>query len=315
MGLRIYHKILNVHFRSAKSGRDSDLTHVCAFSLPFLFVRLAIAAILLVAVIGKTWELASGPLQGGGFLHHRLFSLAVVELEVLLCLWAIFGFFPRQLHSALLFVFMVYFCVSLTYFISGLSSGMEERCGCFGAIPISTGGVAIMDFLVVFGLVQCRGRLDTRTRPTVRKFLLILLIWVVVSVPAVFSTCRIKEKILPGFGTEFIGFNGHRTVVVEPELQKGGEAALLQFIEPEEASRKISVGNWTLVLFRSNCPACEEHLSTYSASENERVAFIEVPPYDDAAAIPRGAVYGRLNKKITWVVETPCVFSIVNKGF
>lgn len=196
----------------------------------FLFVRFVIVAILFAAIIGKTWELASGPLLGGGFLHHRLFSLAVIEFEILLCLWAIFGFSPRRLHSVLLFVFTVYFCVSLTYFISGLFSGMEERCGCFGTIPVSTGGVAIMDFLVVFGLVQCRGRLDTRTRPTVRKFLLILLIWVVVSVPTVFSTCRIKEKILPGFGTEFIGFNGHRTIVVEPELQKEGEVTFLQFL-------------------------------------------------------------------------------------
>ena len=100
-------------------------------------------------------------------------------------------------------------------------------------------------------------------------------------------------------------------VVLEPENWVGKRLPLLNYID---ISEQLTRGDWTVVFFRSGCPDCEALLRDYKqrASQEvfaQRIALIEVPPYDDAGegSDLLGPIFilGRLSDAKEWFVKTP----------
>ena len=121
------------------------------FPIPRLwrFMRLLILTVFLVATVGKTWKLATVPNLEEGLLHKTWFNIAVVEVEILFCAWLLSGFRQGIAHFAAIFLFASYFCFSLFNAVTG------QECGCFGSIPIKSSGTALVDAIILVGLLLC----------------------------------------------------------------------------------------------------------------------------------------------------------------
>lgn len=98
---------------------------------PYDAVRVALGLVLLVAAGLKAHQLATEPILGRGILNSPLFLIGLVEFELLLGVWLLFGLYPRYTRLAAVGVFAVFACVSLLQALRG-----QPTCGCFGKVAI-----------------------------------------------------------------------------------------------------------------------------------------------------------------------------------
>lgn len=76
-------------------------------------VRIPLGVVLLIAAILKAQELTFRPVVETSPLTLTWLLMAVVEIEILLGVWLLAGFFPRALRWAALAWFTLLLCVSI----------------------------------------------------------------------------------------------------------------------------------------------------------------------------------------------------------
>lgn len=86
-------------------------------------------------------------------------QVAVIEIEALLGLWLLSGFYPGPARWAALAVFCMLACASLYLGVVG-----ESSCGCFGRVPINPWMTFAIDSLALLGL--CFWRLPRQFNPS-----------------------------------------------------------------------------------------------------------------------------------------------------
>ena len=271
------------------------------FPIPRLwrFMRLLILTVFLVATVGKTWKLATVPNLEEGLLHKTWFNIAVVEVEILFCAWLLSGFRQGIAHFAAIFLFASYFCFSLFNAVTG------QECGCFGSIPIKSSGTALVDAIILVGLLLCPKIDRAPTKVPFPRGIFAVQFLLTMNILLVVAVSFVKETDLAGLGTEFIGINGHRSVIVKPEQWKDGDFPLLPHIEPAEIREQLKTGKWTIILYQSDCSTCRTLLEGLTANDDENIILVEVPPFGEPTPLPKGFPNGRLSDKISWVVRTP----------
>ena len=76
-------------------------------------LRIGIALILLTAAVLKAHQLATVPSLGEGLFHARWFNVLVVQFELFLGIWLIFGKLPKLTWLVTIGCFAVFASVSV----------------------------------------------------------------------------------------------------------------------------------------------------------------------------------------------------------
>jgi hypothetical protein len=290
---------------------------------PYDFVRFALAAILLVAAGLKCHQLATSPVLGDGLLDSRWFLMATVEFELFFGLWLLADPLPKWTHRAAIACFGLFAAVSLYKALAGYDS-----CGCFGRMAVPPWYTFTLDAAAVLSLL-CWRPVGTGSSSLVpwRAFMLrgtaVTLVWLSVGFPAAVAMGTYQPASLAEDG---LILGDDNLVILEPEKWIGKRFPLLPLVKdaadrsrPDEPplGQRLNEGDWIVVLYRHDCPECEEALPVWeelarrSAEDTTapRVALIEVPPYDDEGSSSLSpdlpCILGRLSKEREWIVKTP----------
>ncbi|MER3414615.1 MAG: hypothetical protein C4297_00155 [Gemmataceae bacterium] len=119
---------------------------------PNLFQRVRwtviVGYLLCAAAVLKGYEIANEELAGTSLFTSRWFLMAIVLYELILGLWAISGFYVREVRWLLLLTFIGLFQASLYTALAGYPS-----CGCLGRVHISPWWTTLLDGGIIFALI------------------------------------------------------------------------------------------------------------------------------------------------------------------
>ena len=138
----------------------------------------------------------------------------------------------------------------------------------------------------------------------------------VVGIPGALAMAMYRPATLMADGT-IVGRGG--VVVLEPETWVGKRFPLIEHID---IGGQLAYGDWLVVLYRHDCPGCQELLSGLAKDAaawdmdplGTRLALIELPPYGSSSVDPvlSGFTLGRLAGPWKWAVATPTEITLTN---
>lgn len=129
------------------------------YSLPFSLISRCLAILLLVAAGLKLQGLAIDPVGRMGLFTLPAFQIAVVEFEIFLAIWLLWGKQPLGAWATALGVFAVFAGVSAYQGWIGRAS-----CGCFGQLSVNPWYAFGIDLAVLLALVLGRPDLEILRR-------------------------------------------------------------------------------------------------------------------------------------------------------
>ncbi len=152
--------------------------------------------------------------------------------------------------------------------------------------------------------------------PFFRGALGVVLLTAAVSVPALLWGGRSAEKDLPEKPLKEASAATGSYELLEPETWIGKELPILEHIDIADQLKK---GNWLVMLYHHDCPACTEAIPQIEQMAQElegnedflRFALVEVPPYGiKETSCHVNIKTGRLDTSKEWFVTTP-VFALI----
>jgi hypothetical protein len=284
----------------------------------FITVKLIVAVILLTAALMKCVQLATTPDLGNGFLQARWINQIAVILELSLGIWLLSGLLQKTAWLVSLILFIGF--AGISFYKAAILH--ETHCGCFGAAQVNPYFTMTLDLVIVGLLIIFRPagmifhwqtffqeffglRLNQR-------FFAVVGIWLVVAVPITYAMFSVQKNEIVEFGTEFIGADGKKTILLEPEKWVGKEFPLLLFIEPVEIREKLKRGIWSVTLVRRDCEECQRflksHPTDFLVELFEKSHEINSPQNRDE----NGTQTALLKGESHWIVPTPCLIKIKN---
>ena len=299
--------------------KTSNRTHPGA---PYVLIRSAVAVVLLIAVGLKSYQFGTKPTL---LLDSQWFTISIVEFELLLGLWLLFGVLARIGWAITIFFFLLLAIRSLTQAFSG-----QNDCGCFGSIiSVSPWYTAGFDALIVLSLSFVRPagfgpdwnlfaffwrddfhafRLNSLIKP--------ISLWLILGITAALAISLNTGTVLSETG-DILGDG--KLVILEPTTWLGKRFPLLDYIEESEQLRR---GKWLILFFHHDCPKCQTAMTEYKElaqlhrdnPDLPRVAFIEMPPYGQSEigpAVDPAVFFRRLRDDRQWFIETPFVQELV----
>ena len=268
-------------------------------------LRYFIAAILIAAVILKTIAVAKQGF-GEGLFQYPLFLFFEIALESAVAVLLLVNFHPKHLWLLTTALFAVFFIFALTSLLTG-----QDSCHCFGNFKVRPICTVFLDAIILAFLFCCRKIRLIRNEFSIKKALLIGLLWIAVMLPVLFIFASVEKENLSQLGTVYTGIDGHKTIQLKPDVWLEGECPLLEWALPEECLDQLTTGDWTVVVYRADCPDCQEVLANLKERGVANVVCVEIPPYGEKNIVPEGFVHLRLPDTVTWVVKTPLVIESV----
>ena len=276
----------------------------------YIWLIRGIVVLLLFAVGTKVWQLATVPELGDGLLHARWFNIFVVEFELAFVIWLIFGMFPELTRLATIGLFTVFAGTSLYKALSG-----ESSCGCFGAVQVNPWWTFALDVILIGLLLSIRVAPDKTPNISLgniyRNLVTMFFLWLVIAVPMTYTITGIRSGDFENLGSVFVGTDGKRTILIEPEKWPKGRFPLLPYIEPPEVRETLKSGNWIAVLYHHDCRKCQATINDFAAKKTPQVVCIEIPPYGTTNNIPEQFIHAKLTDRLSWFLETPNVVQII----
>lgn len=286
--------------------------------------RWCAGTLLLTASIFKIHQLFASWIVAppSGVVAQRLSEQGVVaaiaNVEFALGALLITGHCGRLVWRLTICSFAVFAAISFSLGLTGADS-----CGCFSVVRVNpwltfAGDLAAMAALLRFP-PECSppgGRSAARSVPQLLAVLGTLILSIVLGIAAL-----AKARITIAAASE-ISTQGS-TILLEPEKWVGKPFPLSRFIRSGDEVRR---GDWTVLLYRSDCPKCQEALRQFEpkpskstpAQRLRRVALIELPPFStsgapnhpdtDSACVLRL----RLDENHVWLAATPAVLKLSN---
>lgn len=293
------------------------LEHLSGFAV----VRLCLGCILLLAAILKLHQpgtaLASLGLSFSESASYWLL-LCVIEFEVLLGVWLIFGIAQRASWRCAIAIFLVMACITFVKAVRG-----EESCGCFGAVPVSPWYMFGLDVAATIALCKWRplweANADGETPRRVVARPRIALLTVVAGLTI--YVCAVGAKFAPGRISADGRMPVNRIVLLEPDQWNGQRLPVVEFID---GGKQFESGQWFIVFYHDGCPNCADVISDCESLvrqanghvDSPRFAMVEVPPYGSGKVfgkIPHPLFFiTRLDESHDWFVQTPAVVSVVD---
>jgi uncharacterized membrane protein YphA (DoxX/SURF4 family) len=123
----------------------------------WLMVRFIVAVILLIAATLKFYQLLTTLSSNEGLLHARWFNIFIVEFELFLGIWLVFGLLPKLTWLVTIGLFSIFSIVSFYKAISG-----EVSCGCFGNVTVNPWITTILDITIVFASIKMRPKNENK---------------------------------------------------------------------------------------------------------------------------------------------------------
>ncbi len=287
-------------------------------------VRWLVAGVLLTAATLKARQLATEPTLDRDLFTFRWSLILLVEGELCLGLLLVSGLWTRLAWAAALATFLFFSAISLHKALRG-----EVSCGCFGAIQVNPWHTFTLDVFIVLLLALFRPKWK-EIRPVARPRLRLAAALVVLLGAGVPAALAMAAYIPASLSPEGEIKGDTRFVVLEPERWIGNNFPLLKQID---VGPRLAQGQWTVVLFHHDCPACRKALPQYEQAGGEssrqsgvtQVALIEVPPYEQSAlaaapgnraagneARKSSCLRGKLSAARDWFVGTPTVVSLLD---
>lgn len=274
-----------------QSNRQAASFVRCAFS--FSRVRFLLGGILLAAASLKAELLftsAAGPFETWEF--------GLVLFELVFAAWLFSRRLPSLAWWAATGCFATFAAVAAFKLLHG-----DADCGCFGVVRTPPWVALSIDVAALAALLTtyhdrsttgtCRSTFVSRL-PAAVGYALILLVATRISLPLVLAD----------------GLRRGSASNTDPSRWVGQRLSLLEQID---IGAELSSGEWIVVLSRHDCPLCEETLNAAwfrdaarSASGSNRIALIELPPYEKAQQTDssRFGLAGRLNS------DKPCPLTV-----
>ena len=104
---------------------------------------------------------------------------------------------------------------------------------------------------------------------------LCLIIICPVTLPLLFYTQDGKSDL----GVEYIGIDGKKTVMLEPEKWIGKDFPLWNYIEQNNTKDHVIIGEWKIILYQHQCEKCMQKIEKFANNQEKNVFCIEIPPY------------------------------------
>jgi len=281
--------------------------------LSFAWTRYIVAAVLLLAALLKGYAISTGPVAGTTVLDTWAFQVASVEAELLFAWLLIAG------HNIL--GPMRRMCIALfTFFavIAGYKAWLgESTCGCFGRVSVDPHWTVLLDLgliaLVFFSRVDDSQSDMGKSVKDPRHYGKVALgVYLLMAAPLTYGMLTYVPGALVAGGIGgrsqwVIDAQVGDFVLLEPEQWVGGTFPLYNQLNNAKA---LEAGEWTIVLFRYDCPHCVEHvpkLIRESQAAQRQIALVEVPPYAPASRVwwptsGPGIWSGRLSEQYDWFV-------------
>ncbi len=197
---------------------------------------------------------------------------------------------------------LLFFIFALTSLLTG-----QDSCHCFGNFKVRPICTVFLDAIILAFLFCCRKVRLIRNEFSIKKALLIGLLWIAVMLPVLFIFASVERENLSQLGTVYTGIDGHKTIQLKPDDWPEGECPLLEWVLPEEELDQLTTGDWTVVVYHADCPDCREVLVNLKERGAANVVCVEIPPYGEKNIVPEGFVHLRLPDTVTWMVKTPLV--------
>ena len=268
-------------------------------------VRTLLGIVLLTAALLKAWQLATGPVAGDGLLGSRWSLALMVALELVFGLWLLAGIAPRATWLVALTCFSCFAVVSFAKALAGHTS-----CGCFGRVPVNPWYTVVLHLAAVSALIrwqpyQRRLSFTARRLSSAAAIMGVTAALLAVGIPAGLALRSHSTETLAEMGG---GLGNKRTVLLEPEKWVGKGFPLFDYID---IGSELEFGEWIVVLYREQCPSCQEAVARYEALARDlagapgapRVALVEVAPSHGDSRLPGSAcVLGRLRNVTQWII-------------
>jgi hypothetical protein len=282
------------------ASQESKHRGVSAYDL----VRVLLGSVLLIAGVLKGLDTSvETATEGNTWTAHWLLVVFAI-FEYLLGAWLIVGPQRSWKRQVALVYFTVLACVAAYGALSGKAS-----CNCLGKTSVSPWYFLIFDVAAVIALVQLRppaSRCQILTSNALQATVLFA-----VSLTA--GVCWTFSFGRPGVVN---------VVALAPGTWDGKRFPLLEHIQIED---RLDKGDWTVVLYRHDCPSCRAAIPHYeqearhsgSRAGAPRIALVEVPPYgslgiENLSSSQLPWVVGRLDDSRKWVISTPVEISLRN---
>jgi len=299
----------------------ADMNEEAVKQLGFARFRFVPAGVLLVAATLKTYQLVTAPLppvvQGSMFtpllelFNDRYFLMATVMGEILFALILIADIWRSWMWLLSLLGFSAFTLVSLMKGLSG-----ETSCGCFGTITVNPWLTMAFDLSIVACLAIFRERLKwTRLKlalsPSDRKKIsVVLVVWLVLAVPALYAMLSLKQQPHTTLGTEFTGLDGRRMILLEPETWIDKEFPLISRFAESEGSEALRQGTWLVLLVQPDCPDCKQKMKGLEETETENVAIVVIASHGGEKELQTSFPTFVLDRQNGWFAETPVVVKL-----
>ncbi len=302
--------VLKMNGFTVLKGQESDPIACKMPNLPWLVLRLFVAAILLVAAGLKAHQLATTPSLGGGVLETRWFNIFVVEFELLFGIWLVFGMLQKLTWIASVALFSIFATVSALKGISG-----EASCGCFGKVTINPWLTAGFDLAVVGLLIWVRLRMKTTFVFRAKNWAVLinlLLAWMMIALPLGWTMATFE----PSTATVDGRISGtSNAVILNPVEWLNQDWPILDFVETDKNLRS---GRWVIILYGADCHQCHQYVMAWKNSQfpvserqGERVLMLEMSgnPENEfkKTLATEPFLWGNLSYDKQWYVKTPVV--------
>lgn len=279
-------------------------------------VRLALAFCLFAAAGLKGHGIATDPLAQDSLLLPPRLLIAIIEIEIVLGLWLLSGWAARGAWLASIGFFGSLAGVSLYLALRGQTS-----CGCFGLLSVNPWFTTILDAAALAALSFSFPPKNAIEWPRCTR-----LRWVSFAAPAALALLTVLWVLAEGPPQRLEAITDNladgASIVLDPALWEHRPFPLLGHMEIDQ---DLSVGDWTVVLYRRSCASCRDQLPDFlerlklirERAMAARIALVEVPGAGASQPMELSAgladAWGHLRAGRRWIVQTP-LFVRVHQG-
>jgi len=273
---------------------------------PFALISGLTAVILWCAGALKLYSAAALPITGTEF---RL-DASLAALEIVFACWLVVGMYQRAARWLAALCFLAFLGVSLTRALGG-----EATCGCFGPLPINPWVTAGLDGFILVALLW--GKPTAAAHATTNSSPRRLAVFVIAGGVSTVAAVVLVVLANPGrLGADGQIEGSAAAVMLKPEEWVGQPCPLTPQLGIGD---QLCRGDWVVLLYRPDCPECQQMLPRYSeraAESRKRTdspgwALVEIPKTGDASEPSTNAgrfvLTGELTKTRKWLVRTPVI--------
>jgi hypothetical protein len=193
-------------------------------------------------------------------------------------------------------IFVMFAVYALYQAIGGAAS-----CGCFGPVKLHPWWTFFLDVAIAAGLSASILRRTQVERASISPGLLHqrVVVGSIVAISLLGATLLMRYAQTRSAQADGLLASAGNLVILEPEQWVGKPLPIAEAIDVD-----LAQGEWIVLLHRHDCPDCQAAVPRYEQlALQERVALVEVPPYDDLHVSTTGAAHrGQLSSDREWFV-------------